>query len=157
MIRRVNAVALAVCPISIVAAYVQDFLSSAEAGGPEALVVAGPLRRRVSIRFGTSIDERDIGRRNEELSIRWSAQSPWLPDFAGTLQFRIASVNATTLHLSGTYTPPAGAFGLFFDRIAGARIAQATISAFAERIARTIEAREAAWRQQFSDAPATAP
>jgi hypothetical protein len=157
MIRHVNATALAACPISIAAAYVQEFLGGSEIGSPGTMVIAGPLRRRVRLQFGTASDETEIGRRNEEVAIRWSARTRWLPDFAGTLRFRIASVHTTTLLLSGTYVPPGGALGLIFDRIAGARIAQATIDRFADRIARAIEAHEAAWQQQLGDAPATAP
>jgi hypothetical protein len=152
MIRHISVTALATCPISIAMAYAQSFLRLAEAGGAEAIVVAGPLRRRVGVTFGSSTDTAEPGRSRDELRIRWSARSAWLPDFTGTLHFRIDSVETTMLRLDGSYSPPGGAAGRLFDELLGRRISDATAGDFVRRIARDLERREAEWQRRVDPA-----
>jgi hypothetical protein len=149
MIRRITATALATCPVSVALGYAQAFLRFAEAGGAEATMIAGPLRRRVRMSFGLSTDHDPAHQTHEETRIRWSARTAWLPDFSGTLQFQIASVETTTLILDGTYTPPGGIAGFAFDTFVGQLIAQATAHDYVERIARDLERREVDWQKRF--------
>jgi hypothetical protein len=140
-----SATTLAACPFSIAQTYTEDYLREAEAGGATAILVAGPLRRRVTVSFGSNVDETEPGRPHEQLSVRWSAHSPFIPDFAGCLRFRIAG-QETRLVLEGKYVPPGGWLGIVFDAAIGRRIAQATADALLARIARDLQSREAAWR-----------
>jgi len=153
MKRQIAASALAPCPMSIAMNYAQSFLERAEAGGPDAIIVAGPLRRRVRVTFGLSTDATEPGRSHEELRIRWSARTPWLPDFSGTLQFRIASVDTTMLLLRGAYRPPGGSAGRAFDALVGRSIAQTTANAFVLRIARELKRRETDWQSRIDLTP----
>jgi len=149
MSRQIAASAVARCPMSVATAYAQSFLRLAEAGGPEARVFAGPLRRSVRMTFGSSIDTTEPGRVNEQLQIRWSGRTTWLPDFAGTLHFRIASIQTTMLMLNGSYAPPGGRAGAIFDALLGKRIAQATANDFVRRIAAELERSETEWQEHL--------
>jgi len=145
--RQVAASALASCPISIAASYAESFLRIAEAGGDGATIVAGPLRRHVHVSFGSSSDATEPGRRSDELHIAWSARLAWLPDFSGTLRFRIASTQTTLLLLNGSYVPPGGIAGRIFDAVIGRWISRATVDDFLARVAGELGRREAGWQR----------
>lgn len=137
---------IADCPYSVAQSYAEDYLAAAQRGGePETVVRAGPVH--VPVRFGFEIrnDDRDPGRQHEEIVLRWTAQSALLPNFAGTLRFRIHGAH-TRFILEGTYTPPGGMFGVLFDRIAGRFIARATAADLVTHVVLRAQAREAAWR-----------
>jgi hypothetical protein len=152
MIRQIVATTTADCPISVASAYAEAFLQRAEHGGDEAIVVAGPLRRRTRLTFGIASDAAQAERGSDDVLIRWYARTRWLPDFSGTLSFRIASIVTTTVVLNGSYRVPGGFAGFVFDEIAGGRIAHATAHDFVVRIARDLELRETAWRRRFGTA-----
>lgn len=143
--------ALADCSFSIAEDYATEYLRGAEAGGPEAAIRLPwalpfpPLGRRVALTFGIHEDMLEGGRRNDEVRLRWRSGSRLLPDFHGTLRFQIEA-SRTRVMLDGSYEAPLGALGAVFDRVAGRRIARASLQEVADRIARHLTERERAWR-----------
>lgn len=145
--------AIADCAFSIAEEYATEFLRSAEAGGPEALIripLAVPnaaLQHRVGVRFGLHFDILEKGRAHDEVRFRWTSGSRRLPDFHGTLRFQIEGLR-TRILIDGSYRAPLGALGRAFDRIAGKHIARASLADLADRLARYLGAREHAWRNE---------
>jgi hypothetical protein len=139
------------CPFSIADDYAARFLAAAQRGGPETFVRAPlahmipALRRKVRISFGRSTDAVEPGRAHDEIRLHWLAGSSMLPDFRGTLRFRIDG-SGTRIMLDGAYRPPLGPLGMAFDRIVGRWIARATLDDFAKRIATFLEDEERNWR-----------
>jgi hypothetical protein len=136
------------CPFSVAVEYASEYLKDAERGSDGAVLRAGPLRHRVTVRFGLRTDVTETGRPHDEILLHWSAGSAWLPDLVGTLRIRIENVN-TRLLLDGSYVPPGGPLGGLFDAIAGRRIARATADDVLRRLARALEDRELLWRKCF--------
>jgi hypothetical protein len=136
---------LANCPFSIASDYASAYFKDAERGSKGAVLHAGPLHFRVTIRSGLRTDVTEPGRAHDEILLHWSAGTPWLPDFVGTLRMRIENSN-TRLLVDGSYAPPGGALGALFDAIAGRRIARSTCDGVLRRIARALEDRELLWR-----------
>lgn len=148
----VSVTALADCPFSIAQDYAAEYLQAAEAGGPEATIHALPLpilAHRVALRFGLHFDVTDGGRRHDEIRFFWTSGSPLLPDFRGTLRFRIVGLQTEVL-LDGSYIVPFGALGHAFDAVAGRVIAKGSLDDLARRIARALAARQAAWKADFT-------
>ena len=109
----------------------------------------------MAISFGLRSDVQDHGRLHEEVRLRWASGSRFLPDFHGTLRFRIEGTR-TRILVDGAYVVPLGVVGTWFDRIAGRRIARASLQELADRIARYLADRERAWRASHGEpAPAT--
>lgn len=133
------------CPFSVAQEYAEDYLRDAERGGDRAVVSAGPLRRRVTFRFGLRSDAAERGRAHEEIVLHWFAGMRFLPNFRGTLRMRI-SMPGTMLVLDGRYVPPGGVLGTLFDRLVGRRIATASADSLLAAIDETLEGRERAWR-----------
>lgn len=94
-----------------------------------------------------------MGPRRDELRIAWSALTPLLPDFRGTIQVR-AHAGRTELLLAGKYAPPGGRAGVLFDRIIGNAIAAATARDVLRRLALQIEARNDVWTLRVTAAAA---
>ncbi|HZW53942.1 MAG TPA: hypothetical protein VFF00_07900 [Candidatus Elarobacter sp.] len=138
------------CPFSVAHEYASDYLRDAERGGDGAVLRAGPFWRVVAVGFGSRSDTVDQGRPNEEIVLRWNARTRLLPDFAGTLRFRIDAGSARLL-LDGTYVPPGGVAGALFDRILGNRIADATARDLLERIGNELTERERTWRARHDE------
>lgn len=143
--------AVADCSFSIAEEYATEYLRNAEQGGPEAdirvpwgLPFPGP-GRRVTLTFGLHEDVLEDGRRHDEVRFRWRSGSRWLPDFHGTLRFRIESLR-TRVMLEGSYAAPLAVVGGIFDRLIGRRIARASLQEVAVRIARHLTERERDWR-----------
>lgn len=134
------------CPFSVAHEYAEDYLGEAERGGGEAVLRAGPLRRRVAVRFGLRADATDRGRSNDEIVLRWTARTRLLPYFSGTLRMRIDGTR-TRMILEGSYVPPGGRLGALFDAVAGRHIAAATARGLLARIGEALAARELAWRR----------
>ena len=134
------------CPFEVAHDYAADFFRAAERGGSEAVVRAGPLRRRVALVFGLRSDIRDPGRSHEEIAVQWSAGTRLLPDFSGTLRMRINGVG-TRLVLDGSYVPPGGRLGSMFDALVGNRIAAATARGLLVRVGDALSDRERIWRR----------
>jgi hypothetical protein len=158
--RAVTAQAYAACPFSIAQEYAVDYLHHAEAGEAEAQIHV-PVRllpaffqRRVAVTFGLHADATEAGRPHEEIRLRWNAGTPLLPDFRGTLRFRIAGPGTDVL-VEGTYRAPFGALGRAFDDVVGRHIARASIGDLARRIATALETSERAWRSRQLNARVT--
>jgi hypothetical protein len=140
------------CPFSIAAEYAQEYLRNAEAGAVESLVrvpwfhALPALAHRVRMSFGLHVDTTDVGRRHEEIRLRWSSGSPLLPNFRGTICFRIEATR-TRILIEGTYDAPFGVLGRCFDDVIGKRIARASLQDLGDRLATFLGLRERAWRQ----------
>ena len=152
-VRAVSLQEHAACPFSIAHEYAVEYLRRAEAGEDEAVIrvpiafLPGLIRRRVAITFGLHDDVAEGGRSHDEIRLRWSAGMPCLPDFRGTLRFRIAGTETDVL-VDGSYRIPFGALGRAFDNLAGRHIARASLRDFARRIAGALETGERAWRKK---------
>jgi len=145
----IHAERLANCPYSIAQEYAEEYLREAESGSDALVVYAGPIGKRVAVRFGRQTDTTDDGRVHEAIDLRWSVTTPLLPQFRGILRLRIAGTQ-TRLILDGRYEPPGGMFGTLFDRVIGNRIAASTANTLLDRIARALTSREVAWRQRVN-------
>jgi hypothetical protein len=145
------------CPFSVAEQYVSDYLERAAKGGPEATVqlplVAGSftISRNVELSFDRKRAGDDPGRAHFESEILWKSGAKLLPDFSGVIRTRIAAPG-TLLIVAGRYCPPLGFFGTMFDRLIGRRIARATLRDLAERLGRSLESREARWREHLISA-----
>jgi hypothetical protein len=151
-VRAVTVQAYAACPFSIAQEYAVEYLHRAEAGEAEARVhvpirLLPFLQRRVAVTFGLHADVTETGRSHDEIRLRWNAGTPLLPDFRGTLRFRIAGPGTDVL-VEGTYHAPFGALGSVFNELIGHHIAEASLSDLARRIAEALEASERAWRSR---------
>jgi hypothetical protein len=152
-VRNVSLQAYAACPFSVAHEYAVDYLRRAEAGTDEAEIrvpVAfwpGLIRRRVTISFGLHYDVVEEGRPHDEIRLRWTSGTRLLPNFRGTLRFRIAG-NGTDVLIDGSYRIPFGTFGRIFDTLAGRHLAQASLRDLAQRIAASLEGSEHDWRKK---------
>jgi hypothetical protein len=141
----------AACPFSIAQDYAVEYLRRAEAGQAEAEIrvplafFAGVFRRSVAIVFGLHYDVAERGRSHDEIRLHWNSGTPLLPDFRGTLRFRIAGTGTDVL-IEGSYGVPLGMLGRIFDNVAGRHIARASLRDFARRIADALEANQREWR-----------
>ena len=141
----------AACPFSIAHDYAADYFQRAEDGHDEAEVRVPlpflPLlfRKRVGLTFGVHSDGVEDGRTHDELRIIWSAGTPLLPDFHGTVRLRIQGV-MTRIHIEATYHVPLGPFGRIFDALIGVHIARASLRDLAQRLAAYLLRREREWR-----------
>jgi hypothetical protein len=146
---------LAACPFSMAQEYAGEYLRAAEAHGPEASIGRPFLRHDVTLSFGIQSDVADDGRLHDELRVNWASGSRLLPDFRGSIRFRIDGERTRVL-VDGSYAPPLGAFGVAFDLIAGRAIARSSVQDLADRVAAHLTRREAAWRRDH-DASARQP
>jgi len=151
--------ALAICPFSMAADYATEYLRDAEKHGIEAgMGLSGRfplslLRHRVALAFGIHSDLHEQGRSHDELRIHWSSGSRLLPDFHGSVRFRI-DANRTRVRVEGSYVPPLGFAGRMFDLTAGNVIARSSMQDLADRIAAYLTMREARWRTEQTAAVA---
>jgi hypothetical protein len=145
----------AACPFSIAQEYAVDFLRRAEAGEAEANIrvpirlLPALVRRRVKLSFGLHLDIAEAGRSHDEIRMHWKSGTFLLPDFHGTLRFRIAG-SGTDVIVAGAYSVPFGAFGRIFDQIVGRHIAESSLRDLARRIADALESSERAWRLRIA-------
>ncbi len=100
---------------------------------------SGSLVRRVVVRSRMQIDVTERGRSHDEIVFDYDTRSRWLPNFAGSLRFRVDALR-TLVILEGRYVPPAGAFGELFDRFVGHRLAVAMSRDILDRSIRSLEA-----------------
>jgi hypothetical protein len=151
---------LAVCAFSIAEEYATEYLRRAEAGGPEATIcVPWPwpfafLRHRVSLSFGIHEDVLEGGRSHDEVRFHWESGSRLLPNFRGTMRFRIESLRTRVL-VDGGYTIPLGVVGYCFDQVVGKRLARASLQELADRIAAHLTNCESKWRAAHAKVSAT--
>jgi hypothetical protein len=149
--------ALAQCSFSIADEYATEFLRRAEAGGPEATIRVpwprpfGFLRHRVALSFGIHEDVLEGGRRHDELRFHWQSGSQFLPNFRGTMRFRIESLRTRVL-VDGGYTAPLGIVGYCFDQLVGKRLARTSLQELADRVAGYLGECESTWRAAHAGA-----
>jgi len=148
------------CPFSVAHDYAEDFFASAGQGvelhvplRDIAPTRGGHLRKHVRLVAQRMPDEHEPGRAHDAMEIDWAAGTRFFPDFHGALRLRIESVEETRLTLEGTYQPPFGPFGLVFDKLAGRRIARATMRDLLRRLGDAMEQREAEFRASGSAKP----
>jgi hypothetical protein len=145
--------ALAICPFSMAEAYATEYLRAAEEHGIEAgMGLSGrfPLslvRHRVALAFGIHSDLHEQGRRHDELRIHWTSGMRILPDFHGSIRFRIEA-NRTRVRVEGSFEPPMGLAGRLFDVTIGNMIARSSMQDLADRIAAYLTLRERQWRAE---------
>ena len=143
------------CPFSVAQDYATDYLRAAETGGQgSAIRLRWPiplprLERHVAVTFGLHFDVTEGGRSHDEIRFHWESGSRLLPDFKGTLRFRING-GGTQIVLEGAYVAPLGTFGRAFDRIIGSHVARSTLHDLGERIARYLAARQQSWLHDVS-------
>jgi hypothetical protein len=151
--RLVVAEVYAECPFSIAQDYAADFFKRAEMGEEDVRVpfafLGVALHHRVGLTFGIHSDDTEAGRAHDEIQLRWTTGTRLLPDFHGTVRFRI-EMPGTRVLVSGLYRAPFGFAGKLFDDVAGKRIAIASVTDLARRIAAHLEASNAAWRRRIS-------
>lgn len=111
-----------------------------------ALPLRGGIARSVEVRYRRQPDRCEPGHAHDEISFDWNAHSRFLPNFSGTLRFRIEATR-TRIVLAGAYAPPLGALGALFDRVLGGRLAQATARDLVDRTALALEEKWAAERR----------
>ena len=139
--------ALAHCPFSLVVDEAHRMFDVLESPTPQVRLrfrdlgvpLLGSFGHRVVTRFHRAPDRTERGREHDEIVFGWDAQSWFLPNFRGTLRFRARTISETRLLLGGVYTPPLGPAGKLFDRIAGHRLARATLAGILEELARNLE------------------
>lgn len=140
------------CPFSIAEEHAKEYLQRAEAGGDESLVRVPwfpplpMLAHRVRLTFSLHTDATEPGRQHEEIRFRWSSGARLLPNFRGTLNFRIDG-KRTRIIIEGTYDAPLGPLGWCFDQVIGKRIARASLQDLGNRLASFLGQREREWRQ----------
>jgi hypothetical protein len=146
------------CPFSIAQEYAEVYLKKAEAGGVESFVrvpLAWPfsLARRVALSFTRASDLTEPGRAHDQLVLRWASGVALLPNFRGTVRFRVDG-RRTTVRIDGTYNPPLGKVGAALDRFVGKRIARRSVGDLLSRIVRSLERQQLEWlrRQPVADA-----
>jgi len=153
--RAVDAEAYADCPFSTAQEYATDYLRRAQAGTEEAEIrvpvglFPAVIQHRATITFGLHFDVLEAGRTHEEIRVSWDAGTPLLPNFRGTMRFRISGIG-TLVSLEGTYRVPFGILGAAFDALAGKRIAQSSVNDFTYRIARALESDQRDWRARVT-------
>ena len=140
--------ALADCSYSLAEEYAAEFLRSAEGGGPESAIRVPWLpfaQHRVALTFGLHAGVPGAGAPHDEVRFHWSSGTSMLPDFRGTIHFR-GEDGKTRVLVEGGYNAPLGVAGGVFDRLAGRRMAHASLAELAGRIAGYLSARQRDWR-----------
>jgi len=153
VITRIAVERIALVPFSVAHEYAEEFFRDAERYVDVRVplrdlfwALRGKLRRPVRLTFALHPDEVEGGRLHDAMLVEWHAGTALFPQFHGTLRMRIASVDTTRLVLEGAYRPPLGRVGVLFDRIAGRRIARATMLDLLGRLVVRMEHRESEFR-----------
>jgi hypothetical protein len=135
------------CPFSMAQEYTEQYLQQAEGGGEKSRLRSPIplLGHRVKMSFGLWLDITEAGPQHEEIRLLWKSGTNVLPDFHGTIRFRIHGRD-TLLGVEGKYVPPLGWFGAAFDTLLGRHIARYTLHDLARRICRFLEHSEHGWR-----------
>lgn len=100
-----------------------------------ALGVPGGLRlaRTVTVRLRKQRDDQNL---NDEIAMRWEpGDNDPFPSFNGSMILWSETPGTTLLELRGTYEPPLGPAGRFFDDTVGHRIAEHTARQFLSTLA----------------------
>jgi hypothetical protein len=144
------------CPFSIATEFALHFLerSGARSGSTPVRVPLAAfglpgtqaLERNVALTFLVRYHVYGGVRGPNEIHYHWNAGSRFFPDLAGVLRLSIATPDRTKIVLSGTYKPPFGLLGRFFDAAIGRHWATATATDLVERLGRDLEVQEEAFR-----------
>jgi hypothetical protein len=152
-ITRIAVERIARVPFSVAHEYAEEFFRDAERYVDVRVplrdlfwALRGKLHKPVRLTFALHPDEADGGRVHDAVLVEWHAGTSLFPQFHGALRMRIATIDTTRLILEGAYRPPLGWVGVVFDRIAGRRIARATMSDLLGRLVVRMEHREAEFR-----------
>jgi hypothetical protein len=110
---------------------VQNFFSA----HPKLQVKAlGSATAGVEVQYYLLFDWLSIAPRREAVAFAWRPAWHGFPAFGATLTVRQAD-KETELVLEGSYEPPGGAAGRFFDRVVGRKLAARTMDAFLNQLA----------------------
>ena len=114
------------------------------------LVRVGPLGPVPGLSRLAEVRLRDLAGSDDRaaLALRWEAIGPGsglFPVLDANLTLTAAGEQASSLTLTGTYRPPAGAMGAILDRTILHQVAAATIREFLARVAETIASPTAKW------------
>jgi hypothetical protein len=155
-ITRLTVERVARVPFSVAHDYAEEFFREAERYVDLRVplrdlfwALRGKLHRPVRLIFALHPDEAEDGRVHDAMLVEWHAGTSLFPQFHGTLRMRIASVETTRLVLEGAYRPTFGRLGIVFDRLAGRRIARATMTDLLSRLVIRMEHREAEFRAEM--------
>jgi hypothetical protein len=94
----------------------------------------GSATAGVEIQYYVLSDWLSIAPHRKGVAIAWRPAWRGFPAFGATLTVQRAG-EKTELILEGSYEPPGGAAGRFFDRIVGRRLAAHTMDAFLDQLA----------------------
>ena len=94
----------------------------------------GSATAGVEIQYYILFDWLSIAPHREGVAFTWSPAWRGFPAFGATLTVQRAG-KKTELTLEGSYEPPGGAAGRFFDRVVGRRLAAHTMDAFLNQLA----------------------
>ena len=118
-------------PESAVVDRVHEFFSQ----HPKLQVKAlGPSTASVEVQYSVLFDWLSIAPHPEGVAFAWRPAWRGFPSFGATLTIQAVG-NKTELVLEGSYEPPGGAAGRFFDRVVGRKLAARTMDAFLSQLA----------------------
>jgi len=121
-------------PEDVVIARVQKFFAQ----HPKLQVKAlGSSTAGVDVHYHLLFDWLSISPRQEGVAFAWRPAWRGFPSFGATLTVQQTG-KQTELILEGSYDPPGGAPGRFFDRIVGRRLAERTMGAFLTQVAHAV-------------------
>ncbi len=93
----------------------------------------GPSTAGVDVQYYQLFDWLSVAPRLEGVAFAWRPTWRGFPEFGATLTVQ-RSGNKTELILEGSYEPPGGLAGRFFDRLVGRRLAARTMEAFLNQL-----------------------
>jgi hypothetical protein len=94
----------------------------------------GPSTVGVDVQYYQLFDWLTVAPRLEGVAFAWHSAWRGFPEFGATLTVQ-RSGNETELILEGSYEPPGGGVGRFFDWIVGRKLAARTMEAFLNQLA----------------------
>ena len=94
----------------------------------------GPSTASVEVQYSVLFDWLSIAPHPEGVAFAWRPAWRGFPSFGATLTIQAVG-NKTELVLEGSYEPPGGAAGRFFDRVVGRKLAARTMDAFLSQLA----------------------
>jgi hypothetical protein len=94
----------------------------------------GSSTASVDVKYFVLFDWLSTAPHGEGVALAWRPAWRGFPSFGATLIVQAAG-NETQLVLEGSYEPPGGAAGRFFDRFVGRRLAARTMDALLDQLA----------------------
>jgi hypothetical protein len=118
-------------PEDVVIDRVRDFFAQHPKLHVKAL---GPSTAGVDVQYYQLYDWLTVAPHLEGVAFAWRPAWRGFPEFGATLTVR-RSGNKTELMLEGSYEPPGGLAGRFFDRLVGRKLAARTMEGFLNQLA----------------------